>query len=144
MGEKEQRKPYSKGESKREADSGKAAPQGPSSLGYVHRDSSTLLKTATFTMEVVHQASKGRKGQPPGPPARTSRPAERGRRRLLLGTSTKAPSVLRRNSNNKGPQTARTGPGAGRMKAGGGKEIKPEGAEARRSRETEAQRRGAR
>lgn len=62
MGEKGQRKPYSKDESKKEADSGKAAPQGYSSLGYIHRDSSSLPKRATFTMEVVHQASKGRKG----------------------------------------------------------------------------------
>lgn len=78
----------------------------------------------------------GRRGQPPpSTPSRTSSSTRRGRRGLLLRTSTKAPSVLRRNSNNKGPETARTGPGlgAGRMKAGEGKGIKPVGAEARRS-----------
>lgn len=82
------------------------------------------------------QASMGRRGQPPpSTPSGTSSSTRRGRRGLLLRTSTKAPSVLRRNSNNKGPETARTGPGlgAGRMKAGEGKGIKPVGAEARRS-----------
>lgn len=138
MGEEGQRKPYfSKGESQTEADSGKPP----------HGIQGELL-SSTEESNLYHgsgaPASKRRKGQPLRPHPRTSRPARRGRRGLFLGTSTKAPSVLRRNSNNKGRETARTGPGAGRMKAGGSKGIKPVGAEARRSGKPEAQRRGAR
>ena len=61
-----ERKPHSsKGEGKREADSGKAAAQGHPTLGYTYRDSFSPPRRATFTMEEVLLASKGRKGQPP-------------------------------------------------------------------------------
>lgn len=137
MGEEGQRKPYSsKGESKKEKQTLESRPTG------YRESSSPLPRRATFTKEAVHQASKGRKGQPLRPHPGTSQPARRGRGGRFHRTSTKAPSVLRRNSNNKGRETARTGPGAGRMKAGGSKGIKPVGAEARRSGKPEAQRRG--
>lgn len=105
---------------------------------------SSTEESNLHTMEVVHQASKGRKGQPLRPPPPNVSASSKGSAGTVPRTSTKAPSVLRRNSNNKGRETGRTGPGAGRMKAGGSKGIKPVGAEARRSGKPEAQRRGAR
>lgn len=147
MGKKEHRKPYlvTQGWKQRTSGLRKSRQQTHRTLGYIYRDNSSSPRRATSTVGAVHRAIVGRKVQPPGPPPhpRMSRPAIRGRRGLRLWTSTKAPSVLRRNSNNKGPETGRTGPGAGRRKAEQGKGIKPVGAEARRSGK-QAQRRGAR
>lgn len=114
------------------SDSGKAAPEGHSSSGYTHGVSSALPTRATFTMEVVHQARRGGKGQPPRPHPNLS-PRSTGSAGTASPNINKGPFSPKAKLEQQRPADSEDGAGGGTDESGEGKGIKPEGAEARRS-----------
>lgn len=99
---------YSKGKTRR----GIPPPRVRPILGQLH--SPRRPRTGEGMLRQQH-SQPGREAQPPplSPAHPTGGRAERGRWGQLLRPATKAPSVRRRNSHNKGPRDGGRGPGGG-------------------------------